>query len=331
MANIRNIGITKHYEDVSKQNKDLVNDYINYCYSVNKSPITIVQYREWLKVFFSWNYEFNGDKFFIELRKRDFINYIAYLRSKKMSPNRMATLISVLNSFGTMIEQLYDIEYPTYRCQTRKLEYGHKKNIKEKTILDVNDVRRMLEQLVSAGRFQCACYLAMACASGARKRELIQFKVSDFADDHLVFYGYMYRTHSMRTKGKGEDGKELNKYVIKELAYPYLKLWLDEREKKGITSEYLFVNPLKEQATIDTADSLCRTISKECGVHFYSHSARHFFCTYLIKEKKFPEEIVRLIIGWESIALIKTYNDTTDAETLQDYFKDYFKGEKNGE
>ena len=72
---VYNENLTKNWENVSKENKRLVKDFIQYCKSNDKSPQTIFQYEEWLKVFFSWNYEENDDKFFIQLKKRDFVYY----------------------------------------------------------------------------------------------------------------------------------------------------------------------------------------------------------------------------------------------------------------
>ena len=50
---VYNENLTKNWENVSKENKRLVKDFIQYCKSNDKSPQTIFQYEEWLKVFFS--------------------------------------------------------------------------------------------------------------------------------------------------------------------------------------------------------------------------------------------------------------------------------------
>lgn len=44
--------ITQDYDKVSKQNRDLVKLFLRYCKSNNRSPQTIIQYENWLKVFF---------------------------------------------------------------------------------------------------------------------------------------------------------------------------------------------------------------------------------------------------------------------------------------
>ncbi len=318
---VYNEGMSRYYDLVLKTNKDLVEDFKRYCVSCNKSPKTIIQYESVLKIFFSWNYFENEDKTFFTLRKRDFIYFIGYLREKQASPSRIKSFISCLSSLSNMVEQMYDVEYPTFKNQLKGLDTGTKQPVRDKTILNTNMVKDILDDLVKKGRYQAACYFAMACASGARKSELIQFKVDWFIHGNLVFNNSMYKTEKIRTKGRGVKGKELYKYVIKDLVDPYFYLWLAQRKKLGITSEYLFVNQTTgDQATASTANCYCETISKLCAVPFYSHAARHFFCTYL-KTLDYPDDIVRMIIGWESVDLVRTYNDTTDEEALNQFFK----------
>ena len=49
---VYNNNLTKDWEQVSGQNRALVEDFIKYLKSNDKSPQTIFQYHEWLKVFF---------------------------------------------------------------------------------------------------------------------------------------------------------------------------------------------------------------------------------------------------------------------------------------
>lgn len=67
-------------------------------------------------------------------------------------------------------------------------------------------------------------------------------RVDDFVDENKVFDGKFYKTHKIRTKGRGKQGKILQKYVICEIVDPYLKLWLKYRKEHDIDSEWLFIN-----------------------------------------------------------------------------------------
>lgn len=325
--------ITKNYNCVSEKNRNLVKQFLNYCKSCNKSSQTITQYESWLKIFFCWNYEENEDKFFVDLKKRDFVSYFGYLRDLDVSSNRIASLKSVLSALSNEIELLFEDEYPSFKNQLRSLEPIHITTVREKTVLSNEDLVNILNKLVEQKEYQSACYLALVCASGARKAELVQMKVSFFVPENEVFDGYMYATPPIRSKGRGKEGKKIKKYVIKEAFKPYFDLWMAERERLHIESDSLFLS-IKfkniQPATISTANTFARRISEAGGVEFYSHSGRHFFAT-LLKRKNFPDDIVVQIFSWQSAEMLKIYNDIPPEEYMQDFFKEYTKKEVEGE
>ena len=325
--------ITQDYDKVSKQNRDLVKHFLQYCKSNNRSPQTIKQYDNWLRVFFCWNYAENDDKFFVDLKKRDFVNYFGYLRDLDVSSNRIASLKSVLSALSNEIELLYEDEYPTFKNQLRSLEAIHITTVREKTVLSNQDLMNILSSLVENEEYQAACYLALVCASGSRKAEMIQMKVNFFVPENEVFDGYMYATPLIRAKGRGKEGKRIKKYVIKEAFKPYFDLWMKERERLEINSEYLFVSKKGGEyvpATISTANTLAAKISEVGGVDFYSHSGRHFFAT-LLKRQNFPDDIIVQIFSWADSSMIKVYNDIPPEEYMQDFFKGLNKNEAKGE
>lgn len=329
---VYNHNLTSEWENVRPDNRQFVTDYLRYCRSNDKSKQTIHQYEEWLKVFFCWNYNENDDKKFIDLKKRDFVYYFGWCRDKGMSANRIAALKSVLSSLSNEIELLYEDEYPHFKNQLRSLEPVHITTVREKTVLSAEEVKNILNILVQKHSYQTACYVALACACGARKAELIQMECDFFIPENEVFDGYMYKTGKIRTKGRGTQGKKLQKFVIKEMFKPYFDLWMKQREELGINSKYLFVTKREngyEQATISTANSMAATVSRLCGVDFYSHSLRHFFAT-LLKRKNFPDDIIVQIFGWESSEMLKIYSDITPEEVMDSFFKN-FNTEVKGE
>lgn len=325
--------LTIDYDKVSEANRKLVKSFLQYCKSNDKSSQTIFQYENWLKVFFCWNYKENEDKFFVELKKRDFVNYFGYLRDLEVSSNRIASLKSVLSALSNEIELLYEDEYPTFKNQLRSLEPIHITTVREKTVLSNQDLVNILNKLVEQKEYQAACYLALVCASGSRKAELIQMKTNFFVPENEVFDGYMYATPLIRSKGRGKEGKRIKKYIIIEAFKPYYDLWLKEREELGITCDALFVrkeNGEYKPATISTANTLASRISDVGGVEFYSHSGRHFFAT-MLKRKKFPDDIIVQIFGWSSQEMLKVYNDIPPEEYMQDFFKNLNVAKAEGE
>lgn len=325
-STIYNNNITEDYDKVSGENRKLVKEYLQYCKSNDKSPQTIHQYEEWLKVFFCWNLHENDDMLFTDLKKRDFVRYIGYLREIGASPSRIASLKSVLSSLSSEIEMLYEDIYPNFRNQLRGLEAVHITRVREKTVMSPEQVEKALNSLVEAGEYQAACYLALVCASGARKAELIQMKPEFFVEENEIFDGYMYKTPLIRTKGRGKIGKQIRKYIVKSMFKPYFDLWMKYREENNIHCEYLFVTKYGQEdyvpATIGVADSLASKISSVMGEDFYSHAGRHFFAT-LLKRKKFPDDIIIQIFGWTSGEMLKIYNDIPPEEMMDEFFKNF--------
>ena len=58
-----------------------------------------------------------------------------------------------------------------YRNNIKKIETVAIEPVREKTILTQKQVDECLEKLVELGKYQIACFMALACASGARKRK----------------------------------------------------------------------------------------------------------------------------------------------------------------
>lgn len=329
-STVYNNNLTDNWDKVRIENQNLVRDFLKYLKSLDKSPQTIHQYESWLKVFFCWNYNENGDKFFIELKKRDFVYYFGWCRELGMSANRVASLKSVLSSLSSEIELLYEDEYPSFHNQLRGLEPIKITTVRPKTVISNQEMIKILEGLVEAKEYQVACYLALACSSGSRKAELLQMKPEFFTEQTEVFDGYMYCTPEIRSKGSGKRGKILKKYVIKEMFKPFFDLWMEERKKLGIDIDSLFVtfkNGKYEKATISTANSFAAKISRMFNIDYYTHSSRHFFCT-LLKRMKLPDDVITLIIGWASSDMLKIYSDISEEEILGEFFINFNKNKK---
>lgn len=320
---VYNSGLTDDYDKINPKNQKLVKDAIQYYKAMDRTPTSITTYTNQLKIFFCWNYKENEDKFFIDLKKRDFIFFINYVREElQASSARVASLKAVLSSFSNVIENMYEDEYPTFRNIVRNIDTIIKTPTREKTVLSNEQIQEFLDKLVEMEKYQLACYLALLASSGCRKSEMIQMKPEFFVKENEVFDGFMYLTNKIRSKGRGKAGKVIQRYVIKSTFQPYFDLWMKEREDKGIDCPYLFVtkhNNIYEPAKIYTMDSFAETISKLFNIDFYNHCVRHFFCTKL-KRLHLPDDIVAEILHWSSTALVKIYNDIPQEETLATYF-----------
>ena len=297
---------------------------MEYLQSIDRSPNTIDQYKSDLSIFWVWNLQNNNNKPFIKITKREFAKFQNHcLNVWGWSSNRIRRVKSVISSMSNFIENILDEEeeFEGYRTIIRKIESPVKEEVREKTVFEPEELKRLLDHLVSQKKYMQACILALAMYSGRRKAELPRFKVSYF-DEENVFLGSLYKTpEKVKTKGRGSRGKMLELYVLKKEFDPYLKLWLEQRNKLGITSEWLFPSKDNQDEPIksDTLDNWVDTYSKYLGKPFYWHSLRHLFCTQLLK-KNLPSSVVQEIIGWTSADMVNLYNDATIEDTLSKYF-----------
>ena len=308
------------------QNKFLFDSFLDYLKSTDKANTTIEQYRNDLKIFFCWNYTDNNNKPFIEITKRDYTRFQGKaLTDWEWSPKRIRRVKACISSLSNYIENILDEEdeFKNFRSVIKKIESPVNVPVREKTIYTLEELQSVLDMLVSNKKYEIACALALAMYSGRRKSELSRFKVAYF-DEKNVLFGTLYRTpEKVVTKGRGSKGKLLTLYVLKKEFEPYLKMWLDERQRLGIMSEWLFPKETNHNEHIDryALDRWARLLTKLSNKDFYWHSMRHFATTQFCKSN-IPNHVIKQIIGWDSVEMVDLYNDTALDDVLGDYFKE---------
>jgi len=313
-------------KQVNKENIELENDFLEYLSSIDRSKGTIKQYKANLHIFWCWNLDFNKNKFFVDLTKREIAKFQSHaLNVWQWSPKRIRTVKATISSLSNYVENILDDEYEGYKPIVRKIESPADEAVRVKTVFQMEDLQPLLDRLVENEDYMKACVLALAMYSGKRKAELTRFKASYFDDENLICDGALYKTpEKMQTKGRGQRGKLLDVYTLAKPFKPYLDLWLSEREKLGITSDWLFPKNkdgewLDEHIEIPMIDSMARTFSNLLGKPFYFHSLRHLFTTHLL-EQNLPENIVQTIQGWSSSDMVRIYDDRSSDSQLEKFF-----------
>lgn len=307
---------------INPKNKDLAGDFLDYLESVDRSDKTIKQYKNDLKIFFIWNLENNDNKFFVDIKKRDLIKFQKHcLNDYGWSPSRIKRVKSVLSSLSNYIESFLDDEFEDFRSIVNKIESPANEKVREKSIIPEDKIELLLSRLTEEKKYEQACAVAIAVFSGMRKSEIIQMKLEFFNDDHLGFNGAMYITDKIRTKGRGKQGKQLNKYVLIDVK-PYIDRWIKQRDELGIESEYMFVIKDKNGKYIPRSniDYWTKYFSEIIEMPCYFHAFRHYTCSLMIGKYKLPTEVVRAYFGWSSLDMVSVYNDIDTSNTFGDYF-----------
>jgi len=314
------------WERVNEENKELMEEYLTYLSSVGRSKETIKQYTNNLKIFFCWYVKGGKNKFFVDVTKRELMKYQGFLSNVcGMGSKRVRSLKSVLSSLSNYIESFLEDDFPKFRNIINKIESPADNPVREKTVLEFEDVNPLVDKLVANHKIQLACLVMVACYSGLRLQELTRLLVKDFTTDiKLILDDNFYKTSSIRVKGRGN--KKAEKYIWRKCD-KWLHMWLDEREKEGIDCEYLFcrkINGKYVQLLPSSMDSFARTVSNYLGKSFYWHSLRHFFGTQLSK-KGLPIEIIQSLLGHASSDTTNLYIDISEEDKLSK-FSDVFSG-----
>lgn len=323
----KNITSEEKLKKVNPDNLDLENDFIEYLESIDRAKGTIKQYRANLHVFWCWNLEYNKNKFFVDLSKREIAKFQNHcIKEWNWSPKRMRTVKATLSSLSNFIENILDDEYDGYRAIVRKIESPVDETVREKSVFQPEELQELLDELVKREEYEKACLVALAMYSGKRKAELARFKVSYFDDENLICGGALYKTpEKMTTKGRGSKGKLSDVYILAKQFKPYLDLWIQEREKLGVNSKWLFPKYADgawsedEHVTTVTLDSWTRTFNRIIGKPLYLHALRHFFTTQLL-EQNLPESVVQMIQNWSSADMLRIYDDRSSDSQLEKYF-----------
>ena len=309
-------------KQVNPENMQLLDDFIQYLRSVDRSETTIEAYRSDLHICFVWNLQHNNNKFFVDWTKRNVMAFQNWLiNDNGNSPARVRRMKASLSSMSQFIERVLDDEYPNFRNIINRIEAPPKRFVREKTVLTEEDVQSMLDLMVEKGRYDIACCVALAAYGGRRKRELCLFRVDDFSDDRLICGGSLYKSSPMRTKGRGRAGKVVCCYTLAHKFKPYFDMWMKDREEKGVESEWLFPTQSDSSKHINhtTITSWMTVLCKATGKDIYAHSFRHRFTT-MLSEEGIPDNVIKEIQHWESLDLVSVYCDTSTEETLEQYF-----------
>lgn len=313
-------------EKINPDNMELGNDWLEYLQSVDRSPQSLAAYRSDLNIFWVWNSEYNNNKFFTKLTKREIAKFQNHaINTWCWSPNRVRRVKSCLSSLSNYIENVLDDEeeFEGYRSIVRKIDNPVKETVREKTVLPDEQVDYLLQTLVDRKEYERACAVAIAAYSGMRKSEILEMRTEFFNDDHFV-YDSMWKTDKIRTKGFGKLGKPLNKFVLYG-AKPYIDLWMNTRKEKGIEHEYLFVSRSKnengdfEYHKRHGIDHWVDEFTEILGEDFYFHCMRHYTCTKLHR-LNLPAHVIQEFFGWSSSEMLKIYNDLTAEDEFGKYF-----------
>lgn len=305
-------------EQINPENKKLMERFLKN-FATKRSPNSVVSYRSNLNIFMCWNILENDNCFFVNIKKRELLDFFDYCVTElKWSPNRYAQMHSCLSSFSAWIENFYDEDYPNFRNLLPKIEKPVKENVREKTVLQKEDIDKLFKYFEDNDMVQDACLLSLAISCGARISELARFTLDLIDEENTVFDGlFLETTKEIQTKGRGVNGKALRKYILKDMFLPYYKKWIELRTEimsvNGQEHDSVFITKDGLPASADRLRDWMSNWSDVVGQPCYPHNFRHYHISFL-KKLEIEDDFIVYLTGWSEStghSMVSIYNDLT--------------------
>lgn len=314
---------------INPKNKELINKFLR-SFDTKSAKTSVVNYQSDYNIFFCWNVVYNDNKFFVDIKKSDLIDFFSFAVSDlQWGSARYRRMHSALSSLSKYIENILDDEYPDFKSLMPKVDKIPNTIVREKTVLSETQINNLLEHLKQTNK-QWACLFALAISSGARISELFRFTTDLINEENTGFDGIFLKTKKpIRTKGRGRSGTRMYKYIIKDIFLPTYQEWMIERKKilkqNNLSDHrYLFITREGTPATAATARRWIAHWEKYLSneepsnknkekVSLYPHSLRHYLVSHLTR-LGLSSDLIVSIMGWQSSDMYKIYNDVSDDE-----------------
>ena len=317
------------WEQVNKENKRILDDFLAEYKQRKKSKGTISGYKNDLRIILIYILKELDNKCILDLKKKDFRGLSLYFTDEcHMSAARTNRLKSAVNSMLTFCEEDDDYEYEiNYAKKVRGIPKERVKDDEDDFFFTFDEFIKVRDILVECGRIQDAVLWSLGFDSAARKNELFQVNK----------YGLLEGNKTNIVIGK--RGKKFPLVYLddtKELIRQYLQ----ERGEDDIESLWIKGSgdhkaPLADSnALYDRICSISKILSgvrgEEC--HIFTHTMRHsrLEClsqgtdTRLLDEngnpRKYPLEQIQVFAHHESSSTTQSYLRDHSEDTINSMF-----------
>ena len=317
------------WEQVNKENKRILDDFLAEYKQRKKSKGTISGYKNDLRIILIYILKELDNKCILDLKKKDFRGLSLYFTDEcHMSAARTNRLKSAVNSMLTFCEEDDDYEYEiNYAKKVRGIPKERVKDDEDDFFFTFDEFIKVRDILVECGRIQDAVLWSLGFDSAARKNELFQVNK----------YGLLEGNKTNIVIGK--RGKKFPLVYLddtKELIRQYLQ----ERGEDDIESLWIKGSgdhkaPLADSnALYDRICSISKILSEVRGeeCHIFTHTMRHsrLEClsqgtdTRLLDEngnpRKYPLEQIQVFAHHESSSTTQSYLRDHSEDTINSMY-----------
>ncbi|PHE70513.1 tyrosine-type recombinase/integrase [Bacillus wiedmannii] len=311
------------YEQVRKENKSILNDYILEMKSNGKSKGTIYQYTADIKAFFCWAFNELDNKSVLNMKKRDFRRFFLVLKENGASSsriNRVQCSLRNLLEFCTADEDEYD-----YDINAMKSIKGlQKEEVREIHFLTDEQIDIIINYLIGKKQYQKALYVSLSYDSAGRRNEVYQVMKNGFLESK--------RTNEVQGK-RGKKFKLMYLSRTREIAKMYFEQrGEDEIEAMWVVGKGENKRAAKYETLYNWTVSFRKILEAETGQHIEMnpHSFRHSSLENYengthssLKEMGLPKlelKVLKVLANHTSIETTQGYLKNKDEEILNEAF-----------
>lgn len=304
---------------VNKENKIIMEDYLEEYRQRKMKPKTISQYFNDLRIVLIYILKELNNKYILDLNKKDFRRFNLWCQDKEMSNARVNRLMSSIRSMLTYIEDDDDYDYESNVA--RKVKGLPKEPIRtneDDFFLSFEQVMQVREYLIKKEKWQDVVLWMLFYDSGGRRNEVYQIKKQGLLEGN--------KTNIVI----GKRGKIFPLVYLSDTRN-LIKKYLEERGEDNIDSLWIVgrgegKREVTYEALYDRIVAISRILSEldNKEINIFCHSMRHTRTEHLLqgldtriidkntgKPKKFTLEEVQLFLHH------------SDPKTTQGYAKDH--------
>lgn len=318
----------KEWGEVNKENKLLMDDFIEEYKQRKMKPGTIKQYFNDLRIVLLYIKRELGNKSLFELNKKHFRRFSLWMsQDMNMSNARVNRIMSAVRSLLTYAEDDDDYEYDNNVAKKVKgLPKEAIRTNEDDFFLSYKEVMALREELLKRDKLYHAMLLMLMFDSGARRNEVFQVEKTGLLDGN--------KTNVVT----GKRGKRFSLYYLddtKELINQYL----EQRGEDGIDALLVLgkgdnKRRVSYESIYDHVVYMSKVFSELVGkkVEFFPHSLRHSRIECLLqgedermldeegKPRKFTLEQVMVLVNHSSTDTTKSYAKDHSGDVINDMF-----------
>lgn len=317
------------WEQVNKENKRILEDFLSEYKQRKKSKGTINGYRSDLKIILIYVLKELDNRCILELNKKDFRNLSLYFSDDcQMSAARVNRLKSAVNSMLTFCEEDDDYDYEVnYAKKVAGLPKERVRDNEDNFFFTFDEFIKVRDILVEKEKWQLAVLWSIGFDSAGRKNELFQIQ------KHGLLNGN--RTNIVI----GKRGKKFPLVYLndtKELIRKYLEwrgddnidsLWIKGAgdHKEAVSDPNILYDRI-----ISISKILTEVRGEECNI--FPHSMRHSRLECLIQgdddrlkdedgnNRKYTLEQVQVFAHHENLDTTRSYLKNHSEDTINEMF-----------